>query len=309
MDTRCAAFWKHTNIRQSKKIYPCCRFKHPVGEFNGDFSNILHSSAYTELRKKSLNHEYIAGCVKCYDEESAGKISVRQLFNKQFDIDSVNLEFLEIGFDNICNLACDPCGPEFSHAWNKKLNPKKTIPIESVKEDLDPPENLTLIRFLGGEPLMTNRHYKFLMKVYNKQNVEVVYNTNGTFLLKNEDIILLNKFKSVVFIVSIDGYGDLNDKVRSGSLWSDIMKFLHQLESNNFKIKINTIIHANNWKGLGELADFIHAKNYIWRLNLVTYPSNLDITNSENKKEILDYFKMIDFPNKENVINRLKGTI
>lgn len=308
METRCAAFWKHTNIRQSKKIYPCCRFKTSVGEFDGDFSKILHSLEYEELRKKSLNNEYINGCVKCYNEESTGKISVRQLFNEKFDIDTVSLEFLEIGFDNICNLTCDPCGPEFSHTWSKKLDPKKIIHIETIKEDIDPPESIKLIRFLGGEPLMTNRHNKFLMKVHDKKNVEVVYNTNGTFLLKNEDIILLKQFKSVVFIVGIDGYSELNDKVRTGSLWTDILKFLHHLEENSFKIKINTVIHANNWKGLGELAHFVYSKNYTWRLNLVTYPKNLDIANCKNKEEITAYFNTIDFPNKDYIINHLKAT-
>jgi hypothetical protein len=47
---KCAAFWKHTNLRNSDKIFPCCRFKQPVGVFDGNVSEILHSDVYNKLR-------------------------------------------------------------------------------------------------------------------------------------------------------------------------------------------------------------------------------------------------------------------
>lgn len=305
MDTKCAAFWKHTNVRQNKKIYPCCRFKESVGEFDGDFSKVLHSEIYTDLRNKSSVNEYIAGCQKCYKEESQGKKSLRQIFNENFETDLVDLEFLEIGFDNICNLSCDPCDPDFSHTWSKKLFPNKVIHIKTIKDELDPPEKIKMIKFLGGEPLMTNRHNKFLSKVRNKNQVRVIYNTNGTFLLKPNDIRLLKEFKSVLFIVSIDGYNELNDRVRKGSVWNDILEFLSQIEQNNFLLEINTVIHLNNWQGLSDLSKFINSRNYKWETNLATYPPELDIVNYKNLKEMKSFFESINFPNKNSTINHL----
>lgn len=40
---KCAAFWKHTNIRGDNRVFPCCRFKAPVTTFKGSLDDVLHS--------------------------------------------------------------------------------------------------------------------------------------------------------------------------------------------------------------------------------------------------------------------------
>ena len=40
---KCAAFWKHTNLRNSDKIFHFCRFKTPIGTVDGNVTKILHS--------------------------------------------------------------------------------------------------------------------------------------------------------------------------------------------------------------------------------------------------------------------------
>ena len=117
--SNCAAFWHHTNIRNDNNVFPCCRFKTPIQKFNGDVVNILNSAEYKELRE---HQGPIAGCAKCDYEEFMGKESLREQFNKQYDMETVKLEFLEVGLDNICNLTCDGCWDEFSSSWAKKSN-------------------------------------------------------------------------------------------------------------------------------------------------------------------------------------------
>lgn len=301
---KCAAFWKHTNIRKNTQVYPCCRFKKPIAAFDGNLDEVLHLDAYEKLRQQSLNNEPIPECSKCYYEESLGKKSLREKFNEDYNTDEVKLQFVEIGFDNICNLTCDACGPEFSHSWAKELG--NLIPIQTIKEDFSPNQDLEKIVFLGGEPLMTNRHYTFLRKINDPSKVSVTYVTNGTFLLKDAEIDLLKQFKKISFIVSIDGYNSLNDKVRSRSKWVDILKFLDQIEQLEFNVSINTTIHINNWFGLDDLGKFIRSKNYDWTTNVVTYPTQFDIANSLDKDSIRSYFESIEFPNKEAVLEHLK---
>lgn len=307
--SKCSAFWKHTNIRADNKIFPCCRFKKPIAKFNGDVKNILNLPEYQKLRQMSEKGEYIPECEKCYYEERQGKKSLRQQFNEEYTSDTVKLEFLEIGFDNICNLACDGCWEEFSSKWAEIKNAEnvKKINILSTKNFENVPNTLTKVLFLGGEPLMTNRHNKFLSTLHYPENVSVVYNTNGTFLFKKRDIELLKKFKSVEIIVSIDGVGELNDRVRSGSNWYDILIFLEQLKKINFNFSINTVIHKNNWRGLNDLSRFISENNYKWTINILTYPENLNISNllNEEKQELLDSINQIDLPNKGYIINHL----
>ncbi len=299
METKCAAFWKHTNLRNDNNIFPCCRYKTSVGKFTGDVIEILHLDEYKKLRQDSLDGVVNPNCQKCYYEESLGKSSLRQKFNNEYDTETVELKFLEIGLDNICNLACDGCWSDFSSSWSQKQYPDKpkSFHIKTSYDLKNVPATVNKILFLGGEPLMTKRHYKILELVNDKSLVSVIYNTNGTFLLDKKTIDLLNKFKKVDFIVSIDGYGSLNDKVRSGSTWTDICRFIEQIQSCGFGLSVNTVLHKNNWHGIKILENFIKSLDVPWTVNLLTYPKHLDITNVEDLeklKEILSSVELID---------------
>lgn len=307
MESKCAAFWKHTNVRSDNKIFPCCRFKTPVDNFTGDLIHILDSTAYEQLRNSSKKGEAIQGCEKCYYEESKGKKSLRQHFNEKYTTDTIELEFLEIGFDNICNLTCDGCWSDFSSAWSKKLNPnaEKLMHYRSIDDITKVPSSIKKILFLGGEPLMTNRHEKFLTLVADPSMVEIIYNTNGTFLLKEEFVNFLHEFKSVKFILSIDGYKDLNDQVRSGSSWQDIVNFVDQIQNLNFCLEVNTVLHLNNWHGIKQLESFVQTLNVMWTVNILTHPAHLDISNIINKAKAIEMINDTKIPNKNYILNHL----
>ena len=309
--TICSAFWHHTNIRGDDRVFPCCRFKTPTALFTGDLVNILSSDEYNKLREQSSSGVPLEGCSKCYHEESLGKESLRQKFNKEYTPNSVELEYLEIGFDNICNLTCDGCFDEFSSAWAQKNNP--TIPkrelITRTKDIKTIPDTVRKILFLGGEPLMTTRHKKLLKAVKTKHLVSITYNTNGTFLLDKETIELLDEFKRVDFIVSIDGFGALNDRVRSGSKWNDIIQFIESVEELDFDISVHTTIHKNNWFGLEDLQKFVKRMHLPWTTNVLTYPKELDIItlNTEDKQELKVMLGNLEVPNTEYILQHIKA--
>ena len=303
--SKCAAFWKHTNLRNNNKIYPCCRFKTPVQSFDGNIENVLHSDTYKKLRNTDVSK--LSDCSKCMYEEANGKHSLRQTFNEEYDTDTVELKYLELGLDNVCNLTCDGCFGDFSSEWSKIENP--TMPaayhVRSTKKFSSVPASVNKILFLGGEPLMTTRHLKVLEKVINKDTTSVTYNTNGTFLLDTATLDQLQHFKEVNFILSIDAYKDLNDKVRSGSKWNDILKFIKQVKQNKFNLTVNSVLHLNNWHGFVDLETFINEINVNWEVNILTYPKHLDIANYKNKQEIIDLIEQTRIPNKEYVIKHL----
>jgi sulfatase maturation enzyme AslB (radical SAM superfamily) len=308
MTSKCSAFWHHINIRNDNRIFPCCRFKTPLEKkFNGNIEEVIFSEEYQLLREKSLNSEFIEGCEKCYYEEKNNKKSLRQKFNEEYTTDEVSLEFLEIGFDNICNLTCDGCWDEFSSAWSIKNNPtlQKKLHFKSIDEITIVPTTIKKVLFLGGEPLMTNRHDRFLNLIEFPNNVELIYNTNGTFLLDQTLITKLKSFKQVTFILSIDGYKELNEKVRSGSKWEDIINFINQINQLDFKLEVNSVIHLNNWHGFIDLEKFIESLNVKWTVNLLTYPKNLDVNNAHNKDEIIKLLNSSNIPNKEFILNHI----
>jgi MoaA/NifB/PqqE/SkfB family radical SAM enzyme len=306
-NTLCAAFWRHINVRSNNEIFPCCRYKQSVAKFTGDLAGILDYRIYENLRADSISGKFNPNCQKCYHEDSIGVKSLRQTFNEQYDIETVGLEFLEIGFDNICNLTCDGCNGEFSLAWADIERPD--IATKSKLRSISPitsiPSSVNKILFLGGEPLMTTRHHELLNLVVDKSRVSVVYNTNGTFLLSQTTIDLLNKFKSVEFVISIDGYDRLNEQVRQGSKWSDVLEFIKQIKTLDFDLLVHTVLHMNNWQGIGDLWEFIQANQLRWRVNPLTYPKNLDIINltADQRKKFIEIVNEIDLSDQNDFYN------
>lgn len=305
--TVCSALYNHVNIRGGNRVYPCCRFKQSIQQFDGDVNNILSSKQYHTLRRSwSIDDP---NCSKCKHEEALGKQSLRQWFNKTYSTDEIKLRYLEVGFDNICDLTCDGCWEEWSHSWFVKKNPTANpkAGITSTTEFRNIPESIEKVVFLGGEPLMTNRHRRFLESFDTLEHLEVEYFTNGMHKLREEDYYLLKQCKRVHFTVSIDGYDALNDQVRSGSVWNTVVETLDEI-SSMFNHTVHTTIHKNNWHGLPELKEF--TKKYAnWTTNILTFPKNLDIVNLEqcDKNKLKDILQTYDIPNKEYIESHLKG--
>ena len=144
--------------------------------------------------------------------------------------------------------------------------------IKHIKPLINIP-NLEKVTFLGGEPLMTQKHFQFLKKI-DRENLEVVYVTNGMFKPHERWKKIWRECKNVSFLVSIDGFDKLNEKVRSGSDWNTIINTVEELEKE-WSVTINTVLHKNNVHGLEELKKWVG--NRKWNVNLLTYPEHLKI--------------------------------
>lgn len=304
----CAALYKHTNVRGGNKVYPCCRYKTPVQKFDGNVNEILHTKEYEKLRA-DMETGWLPGCGKCKHEEDLGMESLRQRFNKKYTASVPELKYLEVGFDNICDLTCDGCYEQWSSSWWVKKNPNlpAKLGVTSTKNFENIPDTIERVVFLGGEPLMTNRHRKFLDSLKSLDSLTVEYYTNGMHRLTEQDMALLEKCKHVHFTVSIDAVGTLNEKVRTGSRWSTVVDTLDQI-ANKFDYTIHTTVHKNNWHGLPDMYEFTRGyKN--WTTNLLTFPRGMDVINISPKDKtrfahMLDNF---DIPNKEYIKAHLQG--
>jgi len=310
MSTFCSAFWKHTNIRPGGRIFPCCRFKHSIGTTDGDLESVLHSEAYEELRKLSSTGEYISGCEKCYYEESIQHKSLRQEFNENYKADNVGLEYLEIGIDNLCNLTCDGCNSEFSTSWRAKEireTGKANYDYMTIDTIKSVPDTVTKVLFLGGEPLSTKRHLELLKLIKDPTKVDVVYNTNAMYMPDKENEAIWAKFKSVMFIVSIDGVGKVAESVRSETKWMHVQRFIEYITTKKYKLEFNTVIHINNYKDIENITNYVRGFNADWYINVLTYPLLLDIKHlpDQEKEYIKNISAKLDLPTKDFIINHL----
>jgi organic radical activating enzyme len=230
----------------------------PLGKISDDTSivDLWNSDKMKEKRLAMLANEELPECSRCYEIEATGGRSLRIDHLEKFkhhlpivstttetgNVDAVNIPFMDIRFSNICNLRCRTCGPELSSRWfsdAKKLSGIRSGHAIAIQTPTTNPavlwqyidsllDSVEVIYFAGGEPLMTDEHYRILTSLVQKgrTNVKLEYNTNFTVMsYKDMQVMeIWNKFKSVSVGASIDGYGDRFEYIRAGATWEVIVQ-------------------------------------------------------------------------------------
>lgn len=171
--------------------------------------------------------------------------------------------YVELSIDNKCNAACMSCTDSYSSLWeaqNKKFNIKTADDYpdpqdnEQVVEDLFNKFNfkyLTDLNFLGGEPLISRANFLVIERLIDleiAQNVSVMFTTNGSTRLTDEQINLLGKFKQVNFSYSVDGIEDKFHYLRYPLKWEKLLSVIEYTKNinsiNNLGIAINVTVNA-----------------------------------------------------------------
>lgn len=237
----CMAPWVSINNNPNGDILPCCVYRgEPMGNlYKESIEDIWNGEKYREFRKKLLEETPTPACDRCYKEEEWGSTSnyrrhwnelyphqykdlVEQSTDKDGHLNKMNLYRWDFRFNNLCNLACIGCGPDYSSSWvdlNKKMWPnsnkeskiyssrdKKEQFINTIKTQATVVDN---IYFAGGEPLMHAEHYEImaeLEKLGKLDKVDFMYSTNLTNLYYKDQYIVdyWNKIKKCKVVVSLD---------------------------------------------------------------------------------------------------------
>ena len=113
---------------------------------------------------------------------------------------------------------------------------KETVTKKTENDVIDNivSNNIDLVYFAGGEPLITPYHYKLVETMISMgiaENIELRYNTNlSTLKYKSIDIIeRWSHFKSVEVSPSIDMMGKHAEYHRYGTDWENISTNLHTI--------------------------------------------------------------------------------
>jgi len=263
--TFCMAPWTHMHFMPNKDVNPCCMS--PITETIGTLAEqtihqVWNSKQMRDLRIKMLNDEDCSNfCHRCYEKEEQGYGSLRQHMNQTYGmnhldkvdstlddgtVNELNLVHWDFRFSNICNQSCRTCGIEFSTQWHGdhiKLYdiPKDNAPpkykkiwakVEDFEQDFDSLfDKVEYIHFAGGEPLITDEHYRVLQRLIDtgKTDVTIRYSTNfGELRYKDHYAIDYWKhFKNIQLVASLDDCGDRYNYIRRGGDWAQVV--------NNFK--------------------------------------------------------------------------
>ena len=310
--TFCPIPWIFQAVRNNGDIRICCQanvtenqgvVRHsdgtPYNAGRDDMSAARNADLMKAVRKNMLDGIWSEECGRCMKEEAAGLNSRRQyeLENWKFDIDNAKtvtaedgsitspaLNYYDLRFGNLCNLACRMCGPTDSHTWYEQWleyhggdsyeDTHGTVTLtrndkgrlcttdydwhdsESFWNQLETNiPNIEHVYMAGGEPMMIERHYEFLQKCIDMncaKNIIIEYNTNMSNL-PNRVLDMWTHFKQVRVGASIDGMGPVVEYQRWPLKWNSAYKNLQKLDeyaqknSNIFPWIACTVTAYNVW--------------------------------------------------------------
>ncbi len=256
----CMAPWVTMHFWPSGQAFPCCVIL-PEGnnlsdEYMGNLNNssiseLWNTEQMRELRRNMIDDRPSKSCRRCYQQEKDADVrtlrkSLNEDFGDMFDRvkdthedgshDDPRFYYWDVRFNNLCNLRCLSCGPQFSSSWfndaKKAWNYKDPALLELPKTFWD--DALPAIKevrhayFAGGEPLITSEHYKMLdiWLASGNTDINISYTTNftKTNLGKKRVFDYWNKFNNVSVGASLDDNWERAEYLRKDTVWTDIVK-------------------------------------------------------------------------------------
>jgi hypothetical protein len=339
----CILPWIHMHAWPDGRAMPCCiaDSDQPFGNVKeNSIKEVWNSDKYKELRLAMLKGEKLDCCRRCYELEDSTYIwTLRKNHNqwfgdKHFDlvektntdgsIDEMRMAYMDIRFSNICNMKCRSCGPELSslHAQEHgelygkhevanilKNNGSNIVNVAKHKDFWNELQqylpDVEEVYWAGGEPLITDEHYKILDHWIDigKTDVRLRYTTNFSNLrFKQKSIIdYWKEFPDIQVSASLDAMGARAEFMRFGTVWDTVernrQEMLEHLPNIHFELT-PTISMYNAWNWPDFHMDWVERglvdiENC--RLNMLTDPDFMRLDNIPNEYKIELRSKYIDY--------------
>ena len=305
----CVMPWINISTDTKGDIRLCCISSSYIKKDDGTNYNlgydkledIFNSTSYKKIRQDMIDGVPISGCSTCYTNEKNNGRSDRQSHNKVWSSEinfrkkykqSLNkenidktIQYVDLRFGNLCNLACRSCYGGASSQFNKEIkliqeiNPNISkfhgtfvdyndwYNTEQFNETIvNQLPNLKQYYCLGGEPTLIDKNYDILQTMVSSghsKDIVLVINSNMTNT-KKDFYSFFKNFKKVILLASIDGAYDMQEYLRYPSNWEQISNNLLKVISmdlNNITVKISVVIQKTNLGYITELFDYVENIN------------------------------------------------
>lgn len=314
----------------ARSITPCCNMielSNPFTSYMDDqkksFEEYFYSQPMEKLRKQLIAGEKPECCDICWKVEDNGLPSHR--YNSthsipddyQVNINSPQLVTLDIATGNNCNLRCRMCQPLSSNKLNTDFNKMSDADIIAVQwdnikiRDTSPKDNIAWKNFLkdhkhvknikavGGEPFITDEFIKLLKRYIETgkaKETRLEITTNGT-KFNSEMMKLLNEFKHIFLILSIDSVGKPYEYIRYPMPWQKLDKsidtFFERINTR-YNVVVSTPIMIYNVFTMSELCAWAESKQieHVFCDNVKPAERGIDIKHLPRKLLHLYYNKV-----------------
>lgn len=231
-----------------------------------------------EIREINKKNIWLKECWQCERAENAGIKSFRQSMVEGLEIkeNPSGPQRIDLLFDRSCNLACRTCGPHSSTLWIKHLKdnglsvnidsgPNTNLDtIRKILTTLDL-SNLKQIQFCGGETLLGNTYWSVAELISNlvpdaHEKLLLGLQTNGTQPIEEKYYDIMEKFKLVKFMISIDGINDRFEYLRWPACWSQVVDNIFTIRE---KVPSNVMFYIQECTSNLNLYYFYEVSNWV----------------------------------------------
>lgn len=232
--------------------------------------NISEPQTKTELLGK-LKKEHLDALIENEFLVSSGNDESKVLEKLRDKVGTFDIKNMVMLVSNNCNFRCSYCQIEENMNLNQqKHNMTKEIAdkaLELFKRSSNPGTNKT-ITISGGEPLINIKTTKYIIekardKKNGVKNSRIVVFTNGS--LVTEELAKYFKKNDVLMLVSLDGPGEVHDKVRrykgGKGTFDSAMRGYQTLKKSGCNVGISAVTGKHNVGNLSELYKFFSDLN------------------------------------------------
>jgi organic radical activating enzyme len=238
----CTAPWNGLTIREDGQVKTCCVGLRGLGNLNFmSMQDIENGQELRNIQQGMLNGEPdYENCKVCIElEKTSGHATLRNHYNNWYpsiNDNQLRLKFIDVRWNNVCNLSCMYCTPMFSSTWADKLAVKiKNQPVKQYQEELlswilERADHVSEIMLVGGEPMLMKQNYELLKRLPADCQISII--TNLSYDLENNPALpfLLNRPpEKINWNVSLENIDKKFEYVRSGASWDQIKKNLEFL--------------------------------------------------------------------------------
>ena len=327
----CPIPWIQSGTDASGLMYACCEIvfshsaylmKDKTTYYKADVDIApRNASVLKKLRSSMIVGKRSDLCRRCWDREAAGLGSRREgllplypdLLEKAIKLTQADgtinkrdfpIDYYDLRFGNKCNCKCIMCNEINSSMWAGKVTDwSNNLNTPYIQELIQNAKYIKRIYFTGGEPTINSSHWKLVNTlIENRENDHIIleYNTNGVVLTK-EMLSTWGKFLAVHLGFSIDGIGEIFEKIRFPAKWQTIEKNLKLFEEFSYpntiaafsitvsNINILNILDFFKWYSSLEMKKI----NLHPNLSKIYFPRKFDITRIplDQKKFIKDEYE------------------
>lgn len=253
-----------------------------------NIQDMQDSDWLSNIKTKMAQDQWPEECVRCQLTEQTSHSSIRlDMIERDRILKAIKKDYLIVGgtLDNICNSACQSCGPDLSTKFGS-LYGKDYIKINNYDNFFTLPQDRIIeLDINGGEPTASPNYKKLLSNL--PKSVKIVrVNTNGALMIP-EIVSLLEKETRVIITLSFDGTGLVHDYARWPIRWEryqeNVYKYI-DLRSKFDKLRLNawTTVSCLNVADMENIVQFCSSNDLDHAYGFCIRPGQLDIRRKNN---------------------------